>query len=72
MVEIIIEAEFTNSQFDAAASHTRLKEWTREAARLVLVHGYSYAQAGRFVRPNMTRQAVHRACKRIRDVGYSV
>lgn len=54
----------TSAEFSEAAGQTRLKNQAREAARLVLVEGLGYAEAGR--RIGLPRQAVDRAARTVK------
>jgi hypothetical protein len=55
----------TPQEFDAALSKTRLKDRAATAARLVLVDGLGYTQAGNNVEPRLQRQNVLDAVSRI-------
>jgi hypothetical protein len=55
----------TPQEFESALAKTRLKDRAATAARLVLVDGLGYTQAGNRVEPRLQRQNVLDAVSRI-------
>ena len=66
--QLMLGAELTNAEFANVAKQTCISEHVLQAARLVLVYGYTHAQARRMVQSALSPQQVHFACECIRGM----
>lgn len=55
----------TPEEFNAALAKTKLSERSAKAARLVLVDGLGFTQAGNAITPRMTRMQVYDVVSRV-------